>query len=55
MSALPTSHGIDPLSFTLNLVGRVLRPLLGIAFVLIFFAAKSRIADNAVSQPQADE
>jgi hypothetical protein len=43
MSALPKTHGIDRLTFALGLVESMLRPLLGIAFVLIFFAARSRV------------
>ncbi len=43
MSALPKAHGIDRLNFALGLLEAMLRPLLGIAFVLIFFAAKSRV------------
>jgi len=37
-----SSHGIDRLGFSLGLLQAMLRPLLGIAFVLIFFASKSR-------------
>lgn len=43
MSSLPKSHGIDRLSFALGLLESMLRPLLGIAFVLIFFAARARV------------
>jgi hypothetical protein len=46
MSNLPKPHGIDRLNFALGLLEAMLRPLLGIAFVLIFFAAKSRVPDN---------
>jgi len=46
MSNLPKSHGIDRLNFALGLLEALLRPLLGIAFVLIFFAAKSRVMNN---------
>lgn len=46
MSNLPKARGIDHLNFALGLVQAMLRPLLGIAFVLIFFAAKSRVLDN---------
>jgi GYF domain 2 len=42
LSSLPKSHEIDRLTFALWLVGWILRPLLGIAFVLIFFAARAR-------------
>ena len=50
MSALPRTHGIDQLSFALGLLESMLRPLLGVAFVLIFFAAKSRVLDEAESE-----
>lgn len=50
MSALPKAHGIDQLNFALGLLEAMLRPLLGIAFVLIFFAAKSRMMDHAASE-----
>ena len=43
MSSLPKSHGIDRLTFALGLLEAMLRPLLGIAFVLIFFAARARV------------
>jgi hypothetical protein len=43
MSSLPKSHGIDRLTFALGLLESMLRPLLGIAFVLIFFAARARV------------
>jgi hypothetical protein len=46
MSNLPKAHGIDRLNFALALLKAMLQPLLGIAFVLIFFAAKSRVLDN---------
>ncbi len=49
LSALPKTHGIDRLSFALSLLDAMLRPLLGIAFVLIFFAAKSRMVEPGVS------
>ena len=42
MASLPKSHGIDRLTFALGLLESMLRPLLGIAFVLIFFAARAR-------------
>ncbi len=50
MSALPRTHGIDQLSFALGLLESMLRPLLGVAFVLIFFAAKSRILDKVEAE-----
>ena len=50
MSSLPKAHGIDRLNFALSLLEALLRPLLGIAFVLIFFAAKSRMMDNESNQ-----
>jgi hypothetical protein len=46
MSTLPKSHGIDRLTFALGLLESMLRPLLGIAFVLIFFAARARVDDS---------
>ena len=46
MSNLPREHGIDRVNFALGLLRAMLHPLLGIAFVLIFFAAKSRAMDN---------
>lgn len=48
MSSLPKSHGIDRLTFALGLLESMLRPLLGIAFVLIFFSARAR-ADGSES------
>ena len=42
VSNLSKGHGIDRLGFSLGLLQAMLRPLLGIAFVLIFFASKSR-------------
>jgi hypothetical protein len=50
MSALPKPHGAEQLTFALGLLEAMLRPLLGIAFVLIFFAAKSRMMDHATSE-----
>jgi hypothetical protein len=43
LSSLPKSHEIDRLTFALGLLESILRPLLGIAFVLIFFAARARV------------
>lgn len=43
LSSVPKSHGIDRLTFSLGLLESMLRPLLGVAFVLIFFAARSRV------------
>lgn len=54
ISALPKPHGIDRLNFALGLLEAMLRPLLGIAFVLTFFAAKSRMTDNDTSPPASE-
>ena len=50
MSALPKAHGIDRLNFALGLLQAMLRPLLGIGFVLVFFAAKSRLTDAGAGE-----
>jgi hypothetical protein len=42
LSATQQAHGFDVFSFGLNLVQRILQPLLGIAFVLVYFDSKSR-------------
>jgi hypothetical protein len=35
------AHGFDPFSFSLNLLQRILQPLLGIAFVVLYFDSKA--------------
>jgi hypothetical protein len=35
------AHGFDPVSFSLNLLQRILQPLLGIAFVVLYFDSKA--------------
>ncbi len=35
------AHGFDPFSFSLNLLQRILQPLLGIAFVVLYFDSKT--------------
>jgi hypothetical protein len=35
------AHGFDPFSFSLNLLQRILQPLLGIAFVILYFDSKA--------------
>jgi hypothetical protein len=42
LTATQQAHGFDVLSFGLNLLQRILQPLLGIAFVLLYFDSKSR-------------
>jgi hypothetical protein len=42
LAATQQAHGFDISSFALNLVQRILQPLLGIAFVLLYFDSKTR-------------
>ena len=35
------AHGFDLLSFSLNVLQRILQPLLGIAFVVLYFDSNS--------------
>ncbi len=46
LSALPKTHGFNAVSFALGLIQAGLRPLLGIAFVLIYFDARARLPDE---------
>ena len=46
MSKASQGQGLERLNFALGLVEAMLRPLLGIAFVLIFLAARSAGSDN---------
>jgi hypothetical protein len=41
LTATQQAHGFDVFSFGLNLLQRILQPLLGIAFVLLYFDSKS--------------
>jgi hypothetical protein len=43
LSAAPKAHGFNGVSFGLSLLQAILRPLLGIAFVLLYFDARSRV------------
>jgi hypothetical protein len=42
LTATQQAHGFDVFSLGLNLVQRILQPLLGIAFVLLYFDSKTR-------------
>ena len=42
LSATQQAHSFDIFSFSLNLVQRILQPLLGIAFVLLYLDSKTR-------------
>jgi hypothetical protein len=42
LTATQQAHGFDVFGFSLNLLQRILQPLLGIAFVLLYFDSKSR-------------
>jgi hypothetical protein len=46
MAAAQKGQGLERLNFALGLVEAMLRPLLGIAFVLIFLAARSAESDS---------
>lgn len=43
----PHNHGFDPVAFGLAMVQSILRPLVGIAFVLLYFEARARVSDDS--------
>lgn len=46
LAAAQQAHGFDVLSFCLNLLQRILQPLLGIAFVVLYLDSKTRDAQD---------